>query len=189
GLRQVGVEADRQLPSAREDHLMSLLVVVGPGRQGAAQAPVLTPLRQERQVLADNEARRVRGNRAEGTAHGVRRVRLGVEGVDVRHPAGGENKDDGPGFAATARGLAGKGPQRIQVAYTEPEQADGPGLNGGPAAEERVSRSVGTPAGDMPSECHGLAPRTRRGVQPSGSSILDAESNALSREETRAARP
>src|SRR5262249_11115511 len=94
------------------------------------------------------------------------------EGVDVRHPAGGENKDDGPGFAATALGLAGKGPQLLQVAQAESEQADGPGLNGGSAAEERVSRSVGTTAGGVPSACLCLAPRTRRCVQPSGSSIL-----------------
>src|SRR5262249_62102539 len=114
---------------------MSLLVVVGRGRQGAAQRPVLTPLRQERQVLADSEARRVRGNRAERAAHGVRRVRLEIKSVDVRHPTGGENKDDRLGFGATALGLAAKGPQLIQVAHAKPEQAGGPGLNGGSAAE------------------------------------------------------
>src|SRR5207237_1255121 len=62
-------------------------------------------------------------------------VRLGVEAVVLRQPAGEEDEDDRLGRMIRRSG----GPQRGEVFDPKPEQADGPRLQGGAAGRNRVS--------------------------------------------------
>src|SRR5579872_4324999 len=105
-------------------------------------------------MFADEEVWRARGNRAEGTAHGVGRIWLGVEGVDVRHSPRSKYEDDRLGFESRDFGVAGKRPQVIQVAHAKPEQTNRPGLNSRAAAENRVNRAAGLTTGGISSIRH-----------------------------------
>ena len=107
----------------RQHEVVSQRVPVGRMGQRANQRPVLTALRQQRQMFTDIDAGRARGNRIELTTNRIRRMRFQVKAVLLRKPPGQKDIDTGfrcPGTAGR-RGSIGCGSftQAIQVIHSK----------------------------------------------------------------------
>ena len=116
-------------------------VIVRLVRQRADQRPTVAARGEQRQMFDDADAGGARGDGLELAADAVGGVGLGVEAVVLGEAAGEEDED--------ARRRATVGAEGGEVAEAQAEQADGTGLEGGPAVEGRV--------------VHGGAPGRRRG--------------------------
>src|SRR5262249_20707092 len=102
--------------------------------QRAHQRPQVAPRRQPRQVLADLNARRARGDGPELAADVVGGVGLEVEAVLLGQAAGEEDVDDRAG-----RGVrGGGGAEGGEVVAAQAEQAHSPRWRGGARGEEGV---------------------------------------------------
>src|SRR5262245_41796843 len=109
-------------------------VIVAAMGQRANQSPQMTALGQLGQMLAYLSARRPRGDGLELTTYFRRRIRLQIETVLLCQTAAQKNIDDGSIGGCLRLG----GPQCGQMAHPQPEQSNGPGLNGRAPGENRV---------------------------------------------------
>jgi hypothetical protein len=101
----------------------------------------MAPPRQQRQVLANADARRVRLDRPELAAHVLRRLRLQIEALVLRQPAGEEDVDDRP--RRPRRALPRLGAKGGEVVHPQPEQPYSPGLYGRASGELWVLEEQG----------------------------------------------
>ena len=106
--RSIRVEARRQIRPARQHDVMAGRVVVRAVRQRTHQRPEVAPLGQARQMLADIDSGRPRGDRPELAADALRRIRLEVEALQLRQSTGEENIDDRPGLRRARRDESGR---------------------------------------------------------------------------------
>ena len=102
------MEAGRLHGTTSQHKVMPERVAVGRMRQRANQQPIVASSGKLGKVFADLRAGRLRGDRLELAAHGVRGVGLEVEAVLLRQSAGKKNIDQRLGGALlTANGFEG----------------------------------------------------------------------------------
>ena len=110
-------------------------VVIRLVRQRPHHRPLFTPRGEHRQMFANLKPWRLRADRLEGATDVERAVGLGIEALVLREAP--RQKDVDHRLRRPHRALGrrrGRGPRGGERIEGEPEHAEGPGLNGRPAA-------------------------------------------------------
>ncbi len=143
GLGAVVAKAGGNMRSAAEHQHVAGRMLRLRMRQRTDQGPMLAALGQQRQMLADLNAGRARGNGVEFAADRVRGVGLHVEAVVLGQPTGEEDVNHRLGLRRFGGDAAGgrHGSQGLDMVHSQAKQADRAGLYGRASRNRWVRRN------------------------------------------------